>query len=141
MNSMVHRSTARVVSLIDDESLAGHTSTTRKLVAKFIVIANNGDLNLVLGLVSEFPYHADLVAHFCQSLDIASGWTRKPDLYEILDKHWKTKGGGWAGIDLAAGHWKFFGYSTAYGACDNGDLSFVVTEHPFFAGYSITITQ
>lgn len=111
----------------------------RELVAKFIVISGYAEFNLVLGLVSDYPYHADLVAQFCHGKDIAAGWTRKPDLYEILEKHWKVRGGGWADIDLESRHWKFFGHSSAYGACDSGDLSFVVTEHPFFASYSITI--
>ncbi len=136
---MVRRSTARVISLIDEECLTRSSAAAHKLVAKFIIISGDAELNLILGLISDYPYHADLVARFCHNYDIASGWTRKPDLYEILEHCWKIKGGGWADIDLAAGRWKFLGNSSAYGACDRGDLNFVLTDHPFFTGYSITI--
>jgi hypothetical protein len=136
---MARQPAVRIISFIEHERLNRPSAAAHKLVAKFIVISDDVELTLILGLVSDYPYHADLVAHFCRNNDIASGWTRKPDLYEILEQRWKVQGGGWANIDVAAGCWEFFGHSSAYGAYDRSDLCRVLSDHSFFTGCSIAI--
>ena len=49
-------------------------------VYKFMLISEVDTMYLVLGPVSEFGYHADLVECFCSRRGIVSAWVKKPDV-------------------------------------------------------------
>ncbi len=108
-------------------------------VFKFVLISSDAQLTLVLGRVSQYPYHANLVDHFCEGQGIAAGWVKKPDLVEICDTEYAVRGGGWMKFDGSGNSLEVYGNSTAYGKYDPSDLSRVVRVHPFFADYNVGV--
>lgn len=108
------------------------------MVGKFIIIKYSGELIMICGLLAEFPYHANLVERYCTDNEVASIWTKRPDVHEIFDSDYAVQGGGWIEVDHASKHLKLFGKSTAYGACKLGDLNDLITSDPTFAGYDVT---
>ncbi|MCK4607756.1 MAG: hypothetical protein KAU35_10710 [candidate division Zixibacteria bacterium] len=110
-------------------------------VFKFVLISCDAQFNFVLGRVSQFPYHANLVDRFCDRQGIAAGWVRKPDLVEIYDTEYAVRGGGWMKLDRSGNSLEVYGNSSAYGKYDPSDLSLVVRVHPFFAGYTVSVSR
>lgn len=108
-----------------------------KLACKFVVIEQGGVLHLVFGLVTEYPYHANLIDRFCEDSEIATGWIKKPDLVEVYDDSVSIRGGGYIDFDPHKNIARFSGYSTAYGSYDLSDVRLVTDSDEFFAGYSV----
>lgn len=108
-------------------------------VFKFVLIGGDAQLNLVLGRVSQFPYHANLVDRFCDRQGIAAGWVKKPALVKIYDAEYTVRGGGWMKFDRSGNSLEVYGHSSVYGKYDPSDLNRVVRVHPFFAGYTVSV--
>ena len=66
----------------------------QKIVGKFIIIRHFGQLTMICGLLREYPYHANLVERYCTDNEVASTWTKRPDVHEIFDSDCAVQGGG-----------------------------------------------
>ena len=113
-------------------------SRDQKMVGKFVIISHYNQLILICGLLKEYPYHANLVDRYCADNEVASSWTKRPDLHEVFDSDCVVEGGGWIEVDRISRQVKLFGESTVYGACRRGDLNHLFTSDPTFAGYTVT---
>ena len=113
-----------------------HGSHT-KLHGKFVQILNQNVYYFILGPLSKFPYHANLVDRFCTDRQIASGWVRRPDLVGIYDIQTSVRGGGQIMIDLVDRLIRMSGKSTAYGRYHPDELSVLVENSDFFNGFKI----
>jgi hypothetical protein len=108
------------------------------LSCKFIVIEHAGALNLVIGPVSDFRYHAALVDRFCSVNELPSGWVRKPDLLEIYDASVAIRGGGLAELDFSDKTCVVHGHSAAYGGFKASDIRQFLGSHALFETYQVT---
>ncbi len=95
--------------------LAGQDTGT--ISGKFVLMEKDGSLVLIMGKISDYPYHANLVAKYCELNDIPSFWEKKPDIYEIVGRKYQISGGyfEFKGDSRIA---SFSGASTAYGRYD-----------------------
>ena len=131
-----------VVKYFDTEKKADETNgkpavNESMIFCKFMLIINDGTAYFVVGDLSEYPYHANLVDRFCNDRGIPAVWKRKPDVVEILNKETQLKGGGLIDIDEIKKVVKIYGYSTAYGPMNIEYLKGFVVNHPFFSEYSV----
>ena len=127
---------AEITNLVDNSK----NKKDGKLICKFILVGNGEIINLVFGLYEDFRYHANLVNNFCNKNEIASGWVKKPDIYEIYEDGCEIKGGGWIEMDITGKKMKFFGESKAYGQYKRSDLNFILNHHSYFSGYNIIVS-
>jgi len=127
---------AEITNLIDNSK----NKRGDKVICKFILIANGEIINLVFGMYEEYNYHANLIDRFCEKHEIASGWVKKPDIYEIYQDGCEIKGGGWVEMDLTGKKLKFFGESKAYGQYERRDLNYILSHHSYFSDYSIIVS-
>ena len=120
---------------------ADNQDTNKEIVSdifcKFMIIINDGTAFFVIGDLSKFPYHANIVDRFCSDRDIPATWKRRPDVLEILCRETKLKGGGLIDIDENKKVLKIYGYSTAYGPMNVEFLKGFVVNHSFFSEYSV----
>lgn len=108
------------------------------VTCKFILVQHAALTIMVAGMLDMFPYHANLLAKFCDDRGIDSVWARRPDLLEVLDLDVEIAGGGY--IKLTDGKViDIFGSSTSYGRYDAGLVNRFVREHPFFASCKVSI--
>ncbi len=126
-----------VVSYIPETN--GH-SDPEPIYCKFVVIETAGTRNLIVGPVSEYPYHANLVDRFCSDNLIASSWIQRPDLVRIFDSAVKIRGGGYLSFDFARKEVKLAGVSKAYGAYQPNQIARVVERTDFFVGFNVSIS-
>jgi len=127
----------RIVNLFPEINPNADTSLT----GKFVIIAEDNRFNLVLGLLSEFPYHAHLVNRFCKLYDIPALWQKKPDQYQIMTDAYRINGGGWVDIKSKDKLLRVFGYSTAYGTFRKQDFLDIVEDNNWLVDYRIDIEQ
>ncbi|HVP07103.1 MAG TPA: hypothetical protein VMS71_04605 [Candidatus Acidoferrum sp.] len=106
---------------------------------KFVLISEPDRLWLVMGPVSEFAYHANLVDRFCRDHQILCSWVRPRDMVEIHDKGIKMLGGGFVEMNAIKRKVRFSGSSKAYGSCPELELRRVVAHHAKFATQSVQI--
>ncbi len=106
---------------------------------KFILIETPDALNLVCGPVAEYPYHANLVAQFCDRHQIAASWARKPDIVEIFSAGVHVRGGGHISINIRERRMKLYGRSTAYGPYHPDHLAGVTASGGFFEGFEVVV--
>lgn len=133
MKTTVHSLVPRM--LLDAGSLDGRV----RLAWKFIVLKAADGLHLVTGPIEHYPYHANLIAEFCDANEIPSSWVKIPDLVEIYDPGIRVSGGGHLRIDLDQNKMKLYGRSTAYGDFDPKEVGRVVGSDPFFNGYRVEV--
>jgi hypothetical protein len=129
-----------LINLIDhfpppDGSAAGFSALT----CKFVVIARPETLSLVMGLYSEYPWHAGLIRRFCRDRNIKSTWVKQPDVIKILDKAVCVRGGGWAEIVSGTKTLTVYGRSNAYGPFDPVEARSVLSGSSLFTSYKIHI--
>jgi hypothetical protein len=111
------------------------------LTCKFVTMLVEGTPHLVVGLVTEFPYHANLIDRFCSERNIASAWEHKPDLVEVYDASVEIHGGGWMRIDPINRHIKIYGRSTAYGTYDRDFVTDVISNHQEYSDFSLQLPE
>lgn len=116
-------------------------SCIEKLSCKYVVIQQNGVRYFVLGNVAEYPYHANLVNHFCSLRQIACAWERKPDLVTVYDNETKVLGGGWMDIQPGDYSLRVYGSSTAYGPFPKRETGAFIESEPFFHQFKVTLDQ
>lgn len=133
MKTTVHSLVPRM--LLDSGSLEGRV----RLAWKFVVLETADGLHLVTGPIDHYPYHANLIAEFCEANEIPSSWVKAPDLLEVFDPGVRISGGGHLRIDLDQNKMKLYGRSTAYGDFDRAEVSQAVDSDLFFNGYSVEI--
>ncbi len=125
-----------VVSYIDNGSPAAERGSGQtRLNCKFVLIAHSECLHFVVGPVTKYRYHANLVDQFCNEHSIASAWLQKPDVLEILEGGARILGGGYLQIDEARRRMKLYGVSRAYGVFNARELAELTRKAPFFHGY------
>jgi hypothetical protein len=95
------------------------------------------NLVVIAGPVSDFPYHANLLAQYCDRHNIPSGWTKKPDWVEVFDRSVKTRGGGHMHIDTDKRIISIYGRSSVYGPFSARDFSDIIQSDSFFAGFKV----
>ena len=106
---------------------------------KFVLLTHRDIVALVMGPITEYPYHAALVEKYCVDNDIPASWTHKPDLLEIFDGEVKLKGGGQLDIYPQKKVLKIYGFSTAYGPYSAEYLKKFISDHPCFTSYSVRV--
>lgn len=102
---------------------------------KFVIAGNVDRLIMVVGHVSRYKYHANLLEKFCDIEQIACFWTKRPDQLQIVEDGWSIRGGGWLTKDIAMQQIKLFGTSRAYGRYDEDELALLISETGFFIGF------
>lgn len=138
----VHDRSTQIVNLAtaDGPAAAQFTSNPRE-TWKFVLIQSSDATYLILGPVSQFRYHANLVDRFCRQNQIASAWVRKPDLVEVLEPGVRVLGGGHAKVDSTGRSIRFYGRSNAYGPFDRPLVKKMIRDHPLFAGITVEAYQ
>lgn len=127
-----------VVSFISDNGSSPHAGP---ITCKFVVVDDAEQRHLVLGPVADFPYHANLVAKFCDDRQLAYGWQQRPDLVAVFDPAVKIRGGGMLEIDVDNSLARFYGASRAYGYFRRADVERLTSGTPLFAGYEIAFSH
>jgi len=127
--------------VIDLDNIFGQEMPDEKIQCKFTVIGSGNGLNLVLGRINNYPYHATLVRAFCDRSEILSDWAKKPDQLEIFDPSYEVRGGGWLELDPGTGRLRFFGNSTVYGKYMVGDLEQVLSSTDCLDKYRVMVEQ
>jgi hypothetical protein len=129
-----------VRSMVSGDYLESAVEAGRERSAwKFVLIETPDALNFVCGPISEYRYHANLVAGFCNRENIGALWERKPDLVEILDTEVRVRGGGHIQLDLLARKMKIHGRSTAYGPYNPDHLVELADSTKFFDDYELLV--
>ena len=95
---------------------------------KFVLITDGQTWHLVVGSVTGYRYHANLVDAFCTGHAIPTAWLKKPDQVEILESRVRVLGGGWIEAAPSRGSVVLHGYSKAYGACDRTTLEWLASS-------------
>ena len=104
---------------------------------KFIVLKDGPNLVFITGAVTEYPYHANLLATYCDQHAIPSSWAKKPDWVEVFDRGVQIRGGGYLQFDLEHRRVRVYGRSSAYGPYTSSDLTDLLPNDPVFAGYEV----
>ena len=128
-----------IVNLAEDGGTGRTTKAARSGVWKFVLVRTEHRLHLVVGPVSLFRYHANLVDGFCRRHDIPASKARGSHRVEIYDRSVRVLGGGHVSVDSEARRIRFFGQSTAYGPYDTDAVSSILKRGSLFAGYSLLI--
>jgi hypothetical protein len=111
----------------------------KRLRCKFVLIETDEEYYLVVGTVSEFEYHSNLVERFCSDQGLPFGWYSNPDRVRILDMNVKIRGGGSLSIDANSGLLRIYGDSTAYGPYDPDTVKQTVQGCEKLASMSILV--
>jgi hypothetical protein len=109
------------------------------LRAKFLQLEHEKTVIILIGAVSEYPYHASLLERFCRDQQIPSTWIKKPDVLETYDRLLDTLGGGWMLIDPTARRLEIFGASSAYGGYDRRIMNDLAVSHPQLRDWQINV--
>lgn len=115
------------------------TTSEKGCTGKFVQLETGSGDVLLIGLLSRFPYHADLVAAFGDANGLHY---RRPSLQEktsFLDPAILIHGGGWVDADPVGKRLRFYGHSTAYGSFDKKKLEFGLEQLGIGATWSILI--
>lgn len=94
----------------------------RKSHGKFVLISRGEQEWFVLGVPKHYPYHATLVAAFCDRESLPYHWERRPDIVRIEHTFTSIDGGGMFELDREAGILRLGGESRAYGPVNHRDL-------------------
>ncbi len=89
---------------------------------KFVVISRGKKTWLVLGVRSDYPYHAMLVAAFCDRESLPCRWEQRPDVVRIDHDFTTVDGGGMFELNGETGTLSLTGESRAYGPVRRRDL-------------------
>lgn len=131
-----------VIDYTEDSSTETEaTSGGGSLGCKFVLAARADCLYLLVGPLTKFRYHANLVERFCDERGIASAWLQKPDVLQVVDADVRILGGGHLEIDRKRRRMKFHGVSRAYGVFNPRDLTELIKNETFFAGYSVSFSR
>lgn len=130
----------KIINLFEFDINSLIDKTDANLSGKFVIISNNGYLNLIYGPIGSYSYHANLVSQFCNLFKISSGWENRPDLYVIYDSEYRIRGGGWFEFKFMEKKLKIFGYSTAYGSFTKQDFLDINSDNKDFSRFEIEIT-
>ena len=105
--------------LVDYSGLLSHDALTRPSArarrGKFMLVEMTETIYLVMGVVSVYEYHADLLAKFCQDKALTYTWVSRPANLKIGDESVILHGGGWVEVNPETRTVTFSGRSTAYG--------------------------
>jgi hypothetical protein len=107
-----------------------------ELSCKFLQVSDGDDIFLLVGPISEYPYHAGLLERFCRDRSVISEWVQRPDLLEIYDKRYRVLGGGYLEVDVAQRVVRLSGLSKAYGGYDRRVMKAIKNENKFFGGFA-----
>lgn len=102
---------------------------------KFVIAGNGDRLILVVGSVSRYKYHANLLEKLCDIEQIACFWTKRPDQLQIVEGEWSVRGGGWLTKDIVKRQIELSGTSRAYGRYDEDELAMLISKTGFFIGF------
>ena len=122
---------------VDTNCNPDSNDTDNTIVGKFVLIAGINEIALAYGSIEDYSYHADLVRRYCDINNIPSGWTKKPDQYEILSASHRILGGGWFEENVADKTLRFYGYSTAYGGFEQQDILYLLQTSDLFSDYLV----
>lgn len=106
---------------------------------KFVIAGNGDRLILVVGPVSRYEYHANLLEKLCDVERIACTWTKRPDQLQVAEVGWSVRGGGWLMIDVIKRRIELLGSSRAYGRYCDDDIRQLISKTGFFVGFETII--
>jgi hypothetical protein len=129
-----------IVDLSDMGTIAATAPGSQHQTAwKFVLIRRDRQTHLVLGPVSLFRYHANLVDAFCNRYAIPASKAKGTQKVEIYDRSVKVLGGGQINVNPEARLVRFYGQSTAYGPYDSDTVSAILERGTVFSGYSVLV--
>lgn len=102
---------------------------------KFVVVGNSERLILVVGPVSRYKYHANLLEKLCDLEQMACFWATRPDQLQLAEVDWSVRGGGWLIIDIVERRIELSGSSRAYGRYHDDDIQQLISKTGFFIGF------
>lgn len=121
--------------LMSDEGAANSSS----LSCKFVMIREDETLNMVIGNVERYPYHAGLIFQFCKEHQIKVRWVKRPDVVQVYDRSVAVLGGGWVEILPESKSCRVYGRSNAYGQFVPEDVQAVLAGRTLLSGYAVTV--
>jgi len=122
----------------DGLDLATHALAGR-VAWKFVIVRTADTLDMVVGPVARFRYHASLVRQFCSDRSIPALYSRESGRVEVYDRMVQVLGGGHFRIDPQARSVRFWGQSTAYGPYESDTVRKIAGTNAFFEGYTIIV--
>lgn|GEM_PF-1141233 len=132
----------QVVNLASSDGLDLNIHALAGRVAwKFVIIQTANTLDMVVGPVARFRYHAGLVRQFCSDRSIPALYSRESGRVEVYDQLVRVLGGGHFRIDPQARSVRFWGQSTAYGPYESDTVRKVAGTNAFFEGFTIMVEQ
>jgi hypothetical protein len=124
-------------SLANDADFGSNVDPSAR--CKFVIIASPEKTVLVLGPLSRYTYHADIVEAHCATRGLKTTRVGKGDVVEILEPTVIISGGGYLTWSKEAQTLRLGGSSKAYGHCDLELLKTILEETQLFTGYRISI--
>ena len=131
----------RVVSYLRCEPSRLERDDHDFLHCKFVLIAWSDCRYFVVGSITDFRYHANLVERFCDEQGLVSAWVQRPDLLEVVDPEVRVAGGGHLEINPHGRRMKCFGVSKAYGVFKGREVAEIANQHSFFDDYRLTFAK
>ena len=132
-----------IPEIVDLSDIAAATGTAHGLLRqtawKFVVIKRGRHMHLVLGPVSLFRYHANLVDGFCHRYEIPASKARGTQRVEIYDRSVRVLGGGQISVNPESKSVRFHGLSTAYGPYDRDTISSILKRGSIFPGHTVLV--
>jgi hypothetical protein len=110
-----------------------------RIVWKFIVVQTKDTLDLVVGPVAHFRYHAGLVDRYCCDRQISALRSGKSGRVEVYDRLVRVLGGGHFRVDPRSRSVTFRGQSTAYGPYESDTVGKIAGTSAFFNGYTLIV--
>jgi hypothetical protein len=108
---------------------------------KFVLISDEDENWLVIGLPQKFPYHAMLVEAFCNRRKIPYHWEQRPDIVRIDRRFTVINGGGVFGLNREDRTLTLGGESKAYGPVDRDDLEELTAGVEGLGGIRVVIEE
>ena len=106
---------------------------------KFLIVEDDVGLFFLVGPLSEYPYHANLLDAFCSDRDIPAHWQNKPDMLLLDNDAYAVCGGGWVQYDAGRNRLIFSGRSTAYGGFEPDIVREIVDTSDLPSRYDVIV--
>lgn len=118
-------------------------SSPRKSAAagKFVLLQRLQEVILLIGQLSSYPYHADLVQAFAERHAIPFQRASVREKTVLTSNNHELFGGGWIDLDYAKRTARFHGHSTAYGDYSREILQALVLALPELAEWNVNIDE
>ena len=132
---VIEQPTVEVVSLIGQQ----WGEIVEKISCKFVVIARAAHYVMILGDLSRYPYHANLLDEYGRRFGITRHWVRQPDQLQIDNPEFRVLGGGYVEVGVGGRRIRIYGSSKAYGYFDLEAVQRIAGDPRSFDGAAVSI--